>query len=236
MTATARSVVGRAGGRGGAVAWTAGAATLALVPLPLVKRDGEQRADIAGPLDLLGLDCLPDSPGRNAELGGSLFHEHVISLHRPEGTEFSGAIIDYSAGQFHLVPCTIIQSHGEFREQMVAGKRRDPVTEETTWRGYGAPPHVRAYVFARDGHACRYCGASGDGVVLEADHVIPTRLRGPNVCRNLVAACRPCNRSKGSHTVDCWRARYACWRLPPYFPCVIDDPRTRSRERIRSAS
>ncbi len=82
--------------------------------------------------------------------------------------------------------------------------RRVPVKEDTQWRSYTTPPHVKAYVFARDGYACRYCGASGDGVTLEADHVNPLRVYGLNVCWNIVAACRPCNRRKSGHTMECW--------------------------------
>ena len=68
----------------------------------------------------------------------------------------------------------------------------------------------RERVFERDGYACCYCGAGGPDVVLEPDHVIPLRLRGEDTPANLVTACRPCNRSKGAHTLDCWRAGRGC--------------------------
>jgi 5-methylcytosine-specific restriction endonuclease McrA len=97
---------------------------------------------------------------------------------------------------------------------------RLPVKEDTQWRGFNVPPHIKAYVFARDGHACRYCGTSGKGVILEIDHVVPNRLLGPNVAWAVVAACRPCNRSKGGHTLDCWWAGRACIHRPPYLPCL----------------
>ena len=85
-----------------------------------------------------------------------------------------------------------------------------PIKEETRW-GTGSPTaQIRAYVFARDGYACRYCGASGPDVVLEADHVTPNRAYGPDVCWNLVTACKPCNRSKGGHALDCWWAGKNC--------------------------
>lgn len=76
-----------------------------------------QRADFAGPLDLLGLNRLPDSPSRYAELGSSFFHQHVVSLHKADGTENPSSLIDYSAGQFSFVPCIILQCRGEFRQQ-----------------------------------------------------------------------------------------------------------------------
>ncbi len=61
---------------------------------------------------------------------------------------------------------------------------------------------LRQAVLERDGHACRYCGASGPDVALEADHVLAGRLGGLSVESNLVTACRPCNRSKGDRRVD----------------------------------
>lgn len=94
----------------------------------------------------------------------------------------------------------------------MANWRRLPVKEETRWGGGSVPAHVKAYIFARDGYACRYCGASGEGVVLEPDHVIPNRLYGPDVVWNLVTACRPCNRDKGGHALDCWQSGKNCLR------------------------
>jgi 5-methylcytosine-specific restriction endonuclease McrA len=46
---------------------------------------------------------------------------------------------------------------------------------------------TRRAVFARDGWACQYCGASSN---LTVDHVIPR-------WENIVASCAPCNRRKG---------------------------------------
>jgi 5-methylcytosine-specific restriction endonuclease McrA len=93
---------------------------------------------------------------------------------------------------------------------------RVPVKEETRWGVCGGPvpSRVKAYVFARDGYTCRYCGASGEGVILEPDHVIPNRLYGPDVAWNLVAACKPCNRDKSGHALDCWQAGKPCRRGP----------------------
>ncbi len=53
----------------------------------------------------------------------------------------------------------------------------------------------KAQVKARDGHACVYCGSTQD---LTVDHVIPRFLGGKNTMSNLVTACFPCNRAKGS--------------------------------------
>ncbi len=50
----------------------------------------------------------------------------------------------------------------------------------------------RRTVFARDGGACQYCGASAENL----DHVIPRSKGGPHTWENVVAACRPCNTRK----------------------------------------
>ena len=49
---------------------------------------------------------------------------------------------------------------------------------------------------------CSYCGATG--VRMTVDHVVPLSRGGGNEPANLVAACRPCNSSKGSKTLEEW--------------------------------
>lgn len=59
---------------------------------------------------------------------------------------------------------------------------------------------VRNAVFERDQYTCRYCGAPNyprEWLVLE--HVDP---RGPTDEQNCVTACRPCNKRKGSKSVE----------------------------------
>jgi 5-methylcytosine-specific restriction endonuclease McrA len=53
-------------------------------------------------------------------------------------------------------------------------------------------PLTRRAVFARDGWACQYCGASAENV----DHVVPRSRGGLHVWENVVAACRRCNAKK----------------------------------------
>src|SRR5262249_12033016 len=66
----------------------------------------------------------------------------------------------------------------------------------------------------RDGHACTYCGSEKQ---LEGDHIVPLSRGGSNAFANLPAsgfgksktwtsACRPCNLSKGSKTLEEMRA------------------------------
>lgn len=56
------------------------------------------------------------------------------------------------------------------------------------------PQQTRAFVFDRDGHACRRCGSTED---LTLDHIHPWSLGGPDTPDNLQALCRPCNSRKG---------------------------------------
>lgn len=58
---------------------------------------------------------------------------------------------------------------------------------------------TRVAVFARDGHACRYCG-SPEHLVL--DHVIPRCQKGTNDRENLVVACWGCNSKKRGRTPE----------------------------------
>jgi hypothetical protein len=62
---------------------------------------------------------------------------------------------------------------------------------------------VRSIVLERDAHACTYCGSDKQ---LEGDHIVPLSRGGSNAFVNLATACRPCNLSKGSRTLDEWRA------------------------------
>lgn len=64
---------------------------------------------------------------------------------------------------------------------------------------------VRRDVFERDGGACRYCGVSISWGEYECDHVEPVSKGGTDALTNLVAACEPCNRSKGAKTLAEWR-------------------------------
>lgn len=65
--------------------------------------------------------------------------------------------------------------------------------QQGTLMGY----EVREYLFQRHRHQCAYCdGLSGDPV-LEAEHVVPRKLHGPNRVNNLVVACWTCNNAKG---------------------------------------
>ncbi len=54
----------------------------------------------------------------------------------------------------------------------------------------------RRAVFARDSHACQYCGTGAENL----DHVQPRSRGGTHTWENVVAACRRCNLRKGDRT------------------------------------
>ena len=60
---------------------------------------------------------------------------------------------------------------------------------------------IRNYIYKRDKHTCRFCGATG--VKLTVDHVIPTSRGGhPTKRANLVSACFNCNQKKANQTPE----------------------------------
>jgi 5-methylcytosine-specific restriction endonuclease McrA len=56
---------------------------------------------------------------------------------------------------------------------------------------------TRYKVLRRDGFQCAVCGASGAGVSLEVDHIVPWSKGGSNNMDNLQTLCFKCNRGKG---------------------------------------
>ncbi len=60
-----------------------------------------------------------------------------------------------------------------------------------------SPAFTRFNVFLRDGFACQYCGRGED---LTFDHVTPRSKGGRTTWENIVAACAPCNLTKGGRT------------------------------------
>jgi 5-methylcytosine-specific restriction endonuclease McrA len=51
--------------------------------------------------------------------------------------------------------------------------------------------------------SCVYCGGPGP---FEVDHIVPVSRGGSDDMANLAAACRPCNRSKGSLLLEEWQS------------------------------
>ena len=68
----------------------------------------------------------------------------------------------------------------------------------------GLPMEEWAAVLKFFNHECAYCGGK-DG--LEQEHIIPVNNGGTYRIGNIVPACRKCNASKGSKSVDDWYAK-----------------------------
>ena len=62
----------------------------------------------------------------------------------------------------------------------------------------GITPGKRFAILVRDGHRCRYCGATAAEVGLVVDHIIPVKQGGTNDAENLLCACRDCNAGKAA--------------------------------------
>lgn len=61
---------------------------------------------------------------------------------------------------------------------------------------------LRYEILRRDGHTCRYCGASAPDAPLRVDHVTAVALGGADTPDNLVTSCEPCNSGKSSMPTD----------------------------------
>lgn len=61
---------------------------------------------------------------------------------------------------------------------------------------------IRQAVFERDNYICQYCGRCGEGVDLGIDHIIPLSRGGNNDIRNLITACKECNRAKHNRLLN----------------------------------
>lgn len=61
-------------------------------------------------------------------------------------------------------------------------------------------PFSRANIYARDHHACQYCGRTFPTQDLTFDHVVPVAQGGRKDWENIVTCCIRCNRRKGGRT------------------------------------
>lgn len=53
-------------------------------------------------------------------------------------------------------------------------------------------------------NACLYCGGNLQLGSTDLDHIVPRSTGGATIFNNIVAACRPCNQSKGKRTFAAW--------------------------------
>ena len=75
-------------------------------------------------------------------------------------------------------------------------------------RHYVHVPYVRSKspskrnIYRRDDNTCQYCGCHLNSKNASIDHVTPRSRGGIHTWNNVVAACKPCNRKKGSRTPE----------------------------------
>lgn len=69
------------------------------------------------------------------------------------------------------------------------------------WEISGA---VQQKVWTADGFMCVYCHRRMGDVLMTVDHFVPLELGGKNDVTNYLAACKPCNKSKGSQHPEQW--------------------------------
>ena len=67
-------------------------------------------------------------------------------------------------------------------------------------RRFDYVPFSRANIYARDNHACQYCGDVFPTSELTFDHVVPVAQGGRKDWENIVTCCVSCNRRKGGRT------------------------------------
>lgn len=63
---------------------------------------------------------------------------------------------------------------------------------------FGIVRCTRKNVFLRDNYQCQYCGVKCRPGHITIDHVLARSKGGKTTWTNVVAACHPCNRRKGS--------------------------------------
>jgi 5-methylcytosine-specific restriction endonuclease McrA len=61
---------------------------------------------------------------------------------------------------------------------------------------------TRKNVLLRDGYQCQYCGVKCRPAAITIDHIVPRSRGGKTTWTNVVAACHPCNRKKGSRALE----------------------------------
>lgn len=84
-------------------------------------------------------------------------------------------------------------------------------------RIWKTPPVNRREVLKRDRHTCQYCGSQKQ---LTLDHVIPKSWGGQHSWDNVVAACAPCNTSKGARSPELAKMKLARKPKAPMHPVV----------------
>src|SRR3979411_845340 len=94
-------------------------------------------------------------------------------------------------------------------------------------RRFDYVPFSRANIYARDNHACQYCGEAFSTSELTFDHVVPVAQGGRKDWENIVSSCVTCNRKKGGRPPA--EAGMHLFRVP-----TLPSPRRASRSSVAS--
>jgi len=83
---------------------------------------------------------------------------------------------------------------------------------------------TRRNVLLRDSYQCQYCGVKCRPGAITIDHVVPRSRGGKTTWTNVVAACHPCNRKKGSRPLE--KSGMNLLKVPrrPAWKELIEDP------------
>jgi len=145
---------------------------------------------------------LPDDTERLAEVCGCTteeFEQHWPVI-RPCFTLQDGVLINAKMDSVRT-PVNLMRVL-EIRSGAVRHiPRRDRIKRQKPYRW----AETRKRIFARDNFTCTYCNRIDSP--LDCDHVVPVSKGGSDDDANLVTACRSCNRSRGSKSVEAWRGK-----------------------------
>ena len=79
---------------------------------------------------------------------------------------------------------------------------------------------LRRQVFILDNRTCLACGASGKGVKLEVDHILPSKWGGTLSPDNLQTLCSTCNKEKGVNEIN-FRVHDAHLKTPKQLALLL---------------
>ncbi len=191
---------------------------MAWAPIPQRLRDGAEMirlrratglpvAALLGHVTLLWLWALDNAP--DGRLPAEPYILAEATQWEGDEEEWLGALAgsgmifpaDAETGEWEIAYfAELMASYTEAVERRKASSRdRVRLHRERARAAAGGAELHRADVFARDGHACVYCGAD-DGLCL--DRVIPAARGGGDGPENLATACRRCVGRKAGRTPE----------------------------------
>lgn len=119
---------------------------------------------------------------------------------RPEGRDLKkfGYPVsrDTYARAFGSWKKALIRAYNSIADNTLAAESNDNKPAQQTKNRQTLSLHKRFFILKRDQFACKKCGASGHGVKLEVDHIVPFSKGGSDNLSNLKTLCFECNQGK----------------------------------------